>query len=106
MEVGAGALRRTGWLAAGLFLLKSGRAILEGCGFVLAWLPRRLPDAGQTAPAADGDGRITGPDAVKFFERSGLPRETLAKVWAGADSSRRGFLDFQAFCKVGWAGPA
>ncbi len=29
---------------------------------------------------ADSDGRLTGADAVRFFERSGLPRELLAKV--------------------------
>ena len=28
----------------------------------------------------DADGKLTGGDAVKFFERSGLPRDTLAKV--------------------------
>ncbi len=29
---------------------------------------------------ADGDNKVIGADAVKFFERSGLPREQLAKV--------------------------
>ena len=29
---------------------------------------------------ADSDGRLTGADAVRFFERSGLPRDLLAKV--------------------------
>ena len=29
---------------------------------------------------ADSDGRLTGGDAVRFFERSGLHRELLAKV--------------------------
>jgi len=37
---------------------------------------------------------------VKFFERSGLPRELLAKVWAFADSTRRGYLDVEAFKKA------
>jgi hypothetical protein len=50
--------------------------------------------------AADGDSRITGPDAVKFFELSGLPRDVLAKVWAHADSKRQGYLDFNAFVKA------
>ena len=50
---------------------------------------------------ADGDGRLTGGDAVEFFKRSGLPREQLAKVWAMADSSRRGFLDQHSFGLVG-----
>jgi Cytoskeletal-regulatory complex EF hand len=49
---------------------------------------------------ADGDGRLTGSDAVEFFKRSGLPREQLAKVWAMADSSRRGFLDQHSFGSV------
>lgn len=59
----------------------------------------RVPTAPALAPA-DADSRVTGPDAVKFFERSGLPREVLAKVWANCDTSRRGFLDYQAFVKV------
>jgi hypothetical protein len=29
---------------------------------------------------ADADGKLTGGDAVKFFERSGLSRDLLAKV--------------------------
>lgn len=41
-----------------------------------------------------------GADAVGFFERSALPRELLAKVWAAADAKRQGFLDFSAFCKA------
>eukprot|EP00798_Chlamydomonas_sp_ICE-L_P002170 gene2170-18115_t len=28
---------------------------------------------------SDADGRVTGKDAVQFFERSGLPRPLLAK---------------------------
>lgn len=43
---------------------------------------------------------MTGPDAVKFFERSGLPRDVLAKVWANSDHQRRGYLDYNAFVKV------
>ena len=31
---------------------------------------------------ADQDGKLLGADAVKFFERSGLPRDQLAKVSA------------------------
>ncbi|KFM29283.1 EH domain-containing protein 1 [Auxenochlorella protothecoides] len=53
----------------------------------------------QTADT-DGDGRLTGPDAVTFFQRSGLQRDALAKVWAAADYSRRGFLDLPAFAKA------
>lgn len=43
---------------------------------------------------------MTGADAVGFFERSGLPREQLAKVWAFADNSRRGYLDLDAFVRA------
>jgi EH domain-containing protein 1 len=49
------------------------------------------------AADTDHDGRLTGADAVKFFERSGLPRDQLAKVWAMADSSRKGYLDQHSF---------
>lgn len=49
---------------------------------------------------ADRDGRVTGPDAVEFFGRSGLPRDQLAKVWAFADNTRRGYLDFEAFTRA------
>lgn len=45
----------------------------------------------------DRDGRLPGHDAVTFFERSNLPREQLAKVWALADNGRRGYLDVQTF---------
>ena len=29
----------------------------------------------------DGDRRVTGADAVKFFSLSGLPKEVLARAW-------------------------
>ncbi|EFJ29216.1 hypothetical protein SELMODRAFT_92582 [Selaginella moellendorffii] len=45
----------------------------------------------------DGDGRITGADAVKFFSLSQLPRSHLKQVWAVADSKRQGFLGFKEF---------
>ncbi|EFN59109.1 hypothetical protein CHLNCDRAFT_33853 [Chlorella variabilis] len=48
----------------------------------------------------DRDGRLTGADAVRFFERSGLARELLAKVWANSDHKRQGFLDFHAFVRA------
>lgn len=48
----------------------------------------------------DNDGKLTGADAVAFFERSGLPRTTLAKVWTLADAGRRGFLDKKGFAKA------
>eukprot|EP00879_Flechtneria_rotunda_P004857 GHRR01005131.1.p1 GENE.GHRR01005131.1~~GHRR01005131.1.p1 ORF type:complete len:106 (+),score=25.50 GHRR01005131.1:379-696(+) len=48
----------------------------------------------------DQDGRVTGGDAVTFFQRSGLPKEVLAKVWDLANSQRAGFLDRLAFHKA------
>ncbi|KAI5084180.1 hypothetical protein GOP47_0000349 [Adiantum capillus-veneris] len=45
----------------------------------------------------DGDGRITGADAVNFFSLSKLSRPDLKQVWALADSKRQGFLGFQEF---------
>ncbi|PKI67742.1 hypothetical protein CRG98_011955, partial [Punica granatum] len=45
----------------------------------------------------DGDGRITGNDAIKFFGMSNLPRQDLKQVWAIADSKRQGFLGFGEF---------
>ncbi|KAI5674760.1 hypothetical protein M9H77_15124 [Catharanthus roseus] len=45
----------------------------------------------------DGDGRLTGPDAIKFFSLSNLPRQDLKQVWAIADSKRQGFLGFKEF---------
>ena len=43
---------------------------------VVGWpLTGRLSHA-----TADGDGRVTGADAVAFFTKSGLPREMLSKV--------------------------
>jgi hypothetical protein len=45
----------------------------------------------------DGDGRVTGGDAVKFFALSGLPKKTLARVWQLADSNRQGFLGVEQY---------
>lgn len=45
----------------------------------------------------DGDGRITGNDAVNFFSLSQLSRQELKQVWAVADSKRQGFLGFKEF---------
>ncbi len=52
------------------------------------------------AADTDRDGRLTGKDAVAFFERSGLPKSELAKVWAYSDSARKGYLDQATFYKV------
>ncbi|GFZ10644.1 EPS15 homology domain 2 [Actinidia rufa] len=46
---------------------------------------------------SDGDGRITGNDATKFFAMSKLSRSELKQVWALADSKRQGFLGFKDF---------
>ncbi|XP_021595354.1 EH domain-containing protein 1 isoform X2 [Manihot esculenta] len=46
---------------------------------------------------SDGDGRITGSDAIKFFGISNLSRQDLKQVWAIADSKRQGFLGFNEF---------
>lgn len=46
---------------------------------------------------SDGDGRLTGADATKFFAHSNLPRHDLKQVWAIADSKRQGFLGFKEF---------
>ncbi|KZV52482.1 EH domain-containing protein 1 [Dorcoceras hygrometricum] len=54
---------------------------------------------------SDGDGRLTGAEATKFFSMSNLPRQDLKLVefdfplvvWAIADSKRQGFLGFKEF---------
>ncbi|XP_073313556.1 EH domain-containing protein 1-like [Primulina huaijiensis] len=46
---------------------------------------------------SDGDGRLTGGDATKFFSMSNLSREDLKLVWAIADTKRQGFLGLKEF---------
>ncbi|KAG2682377.1 hypothetical protein I3843_11G189600 [Carya illinoinensis] len=46
---------------------------------------------------SDGDGRITGNDATKFFAMSNLSRQDLKQVWAIADSKRQGYLGLKEF---------
>ncbi|KAL1556249.1 EH domain-containing protein 1 [Salvia divinorum] len=46
---------------------------------------------------SDGDGRLTGADATKFFSLSNIPRQDLKQVWAIADTKRQGFLGFKEF---------
>eukprot|EP00850_Spirogloea_muscicola_P014874 SM000110S18881 [mRNA] locus=s110:56750:62622:- [translate_table: standard] len=46
---------------------------------------------------ADGDGRISGAEAVGFFEGAGLPQVTLAKIWQFSDQAQRGFLNRPEF---------
>ena len=48
----------------------------------------------------DSDGRLTGTDAVQFFQRSGLNQQSLAKVWGCADLNRQGFLDRDGFIRA------
>ncbi|XAR73673.1 hypothetical protein NMG60_11007723 [Bertholletia excelsa] len=40
----------------------------------------------------DRDGRISGPEAVAFFQGSNLPKQVLAQIWTHADQHRIGFL--------------
>ncbi|WJX65149.1 hypothetical protein P8452_49841 [Trifolium repens] len=40
----------------------------------------------------DRDGRISGAEAVSFFQGSGLPKNVLAQIWAFANQSQSGFL--------------
>ena len=49
---------------------------------------------------SDGDGRLTGQDAVAFFGRSGLDRKALSRVWALSDSRGAGFLDYEGFVRA------
>ncbi|KAJ4725165.1 EH domain-containing protein 1 [Melia azedarach] len=46
---------------------------------------------------SDGDGRITGNDATKFFAFSNLSRQDLKQIWAIADAKRQGYLGFKEF---------
>ncbi|XP_057974465.1 uncharacterized protein LOC131162221 isoform X2 [Malania oleifera] len=40
----------------------------------------------------DKDGRISGAEAVAFFQGSNLPKHVLAQIWMHADQGRTGFL--------------
>ena len=66
----------------------------------LSPFPSRSRSTPSNPPSTDNDGKLTGADAVAFFERSGLPRPALAKVWTLADAGRRGFLDRRSFAKA------
>ncbi|KAL7606931.1 EH domain-containing protein 1 [Lactuca sativa] len=46
---------------------------------------------------SDGDGRITGDDATKFFAMSNIEKPDLKQIWTIADSKRQGFLGFTEF---------
>lgn len=45
----------------------------------------------------DGDGRISGNEATKFFALSNLSRSQLKQLWALSDTKRQGFLGFTEF---------
>ncbi|KAK4368222.1 hypothetical protein RND71_012014 [Anisodus tanguticus] len=45
----------------------------------------------------DQDGRISGSEAVTFFQASNLPKPVLAQIWTYVDQSRTGFLSRQEF---------
>ncbi|KAL6180834.1 hypothetical protein ACLB2K_047493 [Fragaria x ananassa] len=40
----------------------------------------------------DGDGRISGAEAVAFFQGANLPKPVLAQIWMHADQNKTGFL--------------
>lgn len=46
---------------------------------------------------SDRDGEASGEEAVFFFERSGLDRDTLFQIWQVADPVERGWLDRRSF---------
>ncbi|XVF63516.1 hypothetical protein PTKIN_Ptkin09bG0092800 [Pterospermum kingtungense] len=45
----------------------------------------------------DGDGKISGAEAVAFFQGSGLSKQVLAQIWMHADQNHSGFLNKQEF---------
>ncbi|XP_073141969.1 uncharacterized protein [Henckelia pumila] len=45
----------------------------------------------------DRDGRISGAEAVSFFQGSNLPKEVLAKIWMHADQNHIGYLSRPEF---------
>ncbi|XP_008812401.2 actin cytoskeleton-regulatory complex protein PAN1-like isoform X2 [Phoenix dactylifera] len=45
----------------------------------------------------DKDGRISGPEAVAFFQGSNLPKHVLAQIWNHADQNHTGYLGRQEF---------
>ncbi|PRQ19686.1 putative calcium binding protein [Rosa chinensis] len=40
----------------------------------------------------DGDGRISGAEAVAFFQGANLPKPVLAQIWMHVDQNKTGFL--------------
>ncbi|XP_074564204.1 uncharacterized protein LOC141820714 isoform X3 [Curcuma longa] len=57
----------------------------------------RLFDAYFMRADVDRDGRISGKEAVTFFQGSNLPRPLLAQIWMYADQRQAGFLGREEF---------
>ncbi|CAL9161648.1 actin cytoskeleton-regulatory complex protein PAN1 [Musa acuminata AAA Group] len=57
----------------------------------------RVFDAYFMRADLDRDGRISGHEAVAFFQGANLPRQVLAQVWMYADQKRAGFLGREEF---------
>eukprot|EP00227_Mantoniella_beaufortii_P016222 CAMPEP_0197599490 /NCGR_PEP_ID=MMETSP1326-20131121/31482_1 /TAXON_ID=1155430 /ORGANISM="Genus nov. species nov., Strain RCC2288" /LENGTH=67 /DNA_ID=CAMNT_0043166471 /DNA_START=17 /DNA_END=217 /DNA_ORIENTATION=- len=45
----------------------------------------------------DGDGKVSGAEAVQFFSQAALPKESLAALWELCDKPPRGFLERRQF---------
>ncbi|KAL5140574.1 EH domain-containing protein 2 [Glycine soja] len=58
---------------------------------------KEASNAVPSTQTSNGDGRISGNDATKFFALSNLSRSQLKQLWALADVKRQGFLGFTEF---------
>ncbi|OIW00078.1 hypothetical protein TanjilG_26415 [Lupinus angustifolius] len=61
------------------------------------WMESKMLEEWFSYADSDGDGRITGNDAINFFALSNLSRPQLKQIWAIADTRRQGFLAFPQF---------